>query len=77
MKSRPWSFVPDHEPVLEKSLRSEAIGRKSEEILDLLTSSLIPLTSDPPFRRRRLPKNEKQILALERRTDYPRRTVNQ
>ena len=54
----------------------EVRGKRSEERrdLDLLTSSLIPLTSDPP--RRRLPKNEEQILALERRTDYPRRTVS-
>ena len=53
----------------------EVRGKRSEERrdLDFLTSSLIPLTSDAP--RRRLPKNEEQILALERTTGSPRRTV--
>ncbi|WP_103134316.1 transposase [Mesotoga sp. B105.6.4] len=63
--------------VISTITEPEVRGKRSEERrdLDLLTSSLIPLTSDPP-RRRRLPKNEDQVLAPERRTDYPRRAEN-
>ncbi len=46
-KTRPASFVPEHEPVLGKDLRLEVRGERSEERRDFgfLTSNLIPHTS--------------------------------